>query len=127
MRKPRQRSAARISAAYMSLSTARSPNACGITLVRRRSSPNSRKQVGRTNRTPVREQEAQVRNACFEVILQARQRRRQGCAGGRRDVVPQHGGERRGGGLMAGNGVRRELRPLILGHPALQVAQLVGE
>jgi len=27
------------------------------------------KQVGRTNRTPVREREARVRNACFEVIL----------------------------------------------------------
>src|SRR5262245_8688540 len=42
MRKPRQRSAARISAAYISLSTARSPKACGMTLVRRRSSPNNR-------------------------------------------------------------------------------------
>jgi hypothetical protein len=39
---PRQRSAARISAAYISFKTARSPKACGITLVRRRSSPNSR-------------------------------------------------------------------------------------
>src|SRR3954452_9983125 len=39
---PRQRSAARISAAYISFRTARSPKAWGITLVRRRSSPNSR-------------------------------------------------------------------------------------
>src|SRR5262249_37174357 len=31
------------------------------------------------------------------------------------------------GGLVAGNGARLELRPLIPGHLALQVAQLVGE
>ena len=39
---PRQRSAARMRAAYMSLRMARSPKARGMTLVRRRSSPNSR-------------------------------------------------------------------------------------
>jgi hypothetical protein len=38
MRKPRQRSAARISAADLSLS---SPKECGMTLARRRSSPNN--------------------------------------------------------------------------------------
>jgi hypothetical protein len=39
MRKPRQRSAARIRAAYISSSTAHSPNACRITWMRRHSSP----------------------------------------------------------------------------------------
>jgi len=65
------------------------------------------KQVGRTNRTPVREREAQVRNACFEVILQARH---DGRAAPEVAAMssPQHGGERRGGGLIAGNGVRRD-------------------
>ena len=62
--------AAWISAAYISLSTACSPKACGMVLVRRRFlTEQPLKQVGRTNRTPVREREARVRNACFEVIL----------------------------------------------------------
>jgi hypothetical protein len=39
---PRQRSAARMTAAYRSLSTGRSPKACGLTLVRRRASRKSR-------------------------------------------------------------------------------------
>jgi hypothetical protein len=34
---------------------------------------------------------------------------------------------RRRGGVVAGNGARLELRPLILRHLALQIAQLVGE
>src|SRR5262249_27475844 len=39
---PRQRSAARMTAAYISFSTGRSPNACGMIFVRRRSSRKSR-------------------------------------------------------------------------------------
>jgi hypothetical protein len=128
MRKPLQRSAARISAAYISLSTARSPKACGMTLVRRRSSPNNRSSmlvVRITRRCASGKRRWGI--ARFKVVLQVCQRRRQDRAIGRHHVVAQQPRERRRGGLVAGNGARLELRPLILRHLALQIAQLVGE
>jgi hypothetical protein len=45
---------------------------------------------------------------------------------GDRNVVPQHTGERRRVGVVAGNGARLELRPLILRHLAIQIAQLLA-
>jgi hypothetical protein len=55
----------------------------------------------------MREWEAEMRNARFEVVLQARQCGRQGTG-----ISPANAGERRRGGLVAGNGARLELQPL---------------
>ena len=66
-------------------------------------------------------------DACFEIVLETGQRRRQGRGIGRHHVVAQQPGERRRGGLIASDGARLELRPLVLGDLALQVAELVDQ
>jgi Cell division cycle-associated protein 8 len=79
MRKPRQRSAARMSAGYISLSTARWRKACGMTLVRRSFvAERLLEQIGGADGAPVRKRKTQIGDARFEIILQAGQRRRQG-------------------------------------------------
>ena len=52
---------------------------------------------GGADRSPVRERKAQMRDARFEVVLQAGHRRRQRRAIGRHNVVAQQAGERRRG------------------------------
>src|SRR5438105_10560210 len=127
MRRPRQRSAARISAAYISFKTARSPKACGITLVRRRSSPNSRSSSGGADHAAVAEGEAQMRDAGLEIILEAGHRAGQIATVGCPDIVAQQPRQSRRGGLVAGNGAGLELGPEVFRHLACQVAHLVRQ
>jgi len=119
MRKARQRSAARISAFIEGM---RDDLGAPPLLTEQ-----PLEHVGGADRPPMRGWETQMGNARFKVVLQTCQYRRQGRAIGRHHVVAQQARERRRGGLVAGNGARHELRPLILRHLALQIAQLVGE
>jgi hypothetical protein len=59
---------ARISAAYISFNAAGSPNACGMTLVRRRSSPNSRSRRLRSLAVEADDQQIAALNAQLDVV-----------------------------------------------------------
>jgi hypothetical protein len=67
----RQLSLARIRAAYMSFNTARSPNACGIVLVRRRSSETAAPVGSLCALHAVRHRQLQIRDASVEIVQEA--------------------------------------------------------
>jgi hypothetical protein len=97
-------------AAYISLSMARSPNAWGMTLVRRRSSPNSCSSrlvvriACRCASGKLRCVMHASKSSCKHASAAARQ--------WHKSCRPANAGERRRGGLVAGNGARLELQPL---------------
>ena len=87
-----------------------------MTLVRRRSSPNSRsRQIGGADRPAVAERKLQMRDARREVVIEAGYRRGQIPTVGRRNVVAQQARQRRRGRLVARRSAGLELRPDILG------------
>jgi hypothetical protein len=97
-------------AAYISLSMARSPNAWGMTLVRRRSSPNScssRLVVRIACRCASGKRRCVMhasKSSCKHASAAARQ--------WHKSCRPANAGERRRNGLVAGKGARLELQPL---------------
>ena len=123
-----QRSAARIMAPNMSLSTAFSPKALGMILSRLRSSTNRRSRrfvvlIARRWAIGMR----RVRDAGLEVVLEAGARAGQlGLVVGE-DTAGEIVGNGAGGGLVGGGDARLELRPEVVWHLGRQVAHAMGE
>ena len=117
---------ARMSAAYMSFSTARSPNACGMTFVRRRSSPNSRSSKLVANEPPVGARQPQMRDAGRQVIEEARGRARQFALEALNEFLTRELGQHRTHRLVDRDGSRFDLTPQLRRYLRLEVADLMG-
>ena len=121
----RQRSAALVMAANISLSTAFSPNALGM-IFSRRLKEQAFKQIRRSCRPAMGDGQPQMGDHCFEVILEACHGRGQAGV-----IVPdQAGGKIAGDGparrLVGGLSAGLEVGPDVLEHLGGQVPHAMG-
>ena len=127
-RTPRQESLARISAAYISFSTARSPKACGMSCCAGAPRPNKPlEQIGGPRRLAMRERQAQMRDAGVEVVEEAAHRRRQLALPGVHHLIAQDLCESQTRRGVTAPGLRLELRPAIGRYLGLEVAHPVRQ